>query len=219
MDTAPADCVPLYLVEDQPAFLRGMEKLVSGWRDVRLVGSALSGEAALSALPASGARVALVDVELPGIDGLELVARLRAAHVACELLVLTSFFDENKVFEAMRRGAAGYLVKGVEASRLHEAIHEVDRGGTVIEPRLARAFWSYFKGVEAPGQGPGPLLPDEVELLQIVARGLSNAEAAHVVGTTRRNVRTRLQHIYGKLGAHSHVDAVVVALRRGLISL
>src|SRR5690242_19294971 len=119
--------VRLFVVEDQMPVLRALTKVRSTFEDVELVDTASSGEEALATLPGSGARVALVDVELPGINGLELVGRLKTDHVACELLVLTSFAEEEKVFEAMRRGAAGYLVKGVAADRLHAAIHEVDR--------------------------------------------------------------------------------------------
>jgi DNA-binding NarL/FixJ family response regulator len=212
--------VPMFVVDDQPATLKGVLKLLSAFRELDVVGTALSGEAALASLPSSGARVALVDLELPGMDGLELVTQLKRAEIACELLVLTSFFDEARVFEAMRRGAAGYLVKGISAERLQHAIHEVDRGGTVIEPRLARVFWAYFKGVQAPAASPeSGLSPNELQLLALVARGLSNVEAASVLGISRRSVRTQLQHVYDKLGVRSHVDAVVVALRRGLIQL
>lgn len=211
--------IPLFIVEDQASFLKGMIKLISTFPDVEVVGTAMSGEAALETLPASGARVSLVDIELPGIDGLELVAELKEAHVACELLILTSFANEEKVFEAMRRGASGYLVKGASADRLHAAITAVDEGGTVIEPKLAKRFWDYFKGVESPPREEPGLFPDEIELLGLVAKGLSNGEAARVLGLGRRNVRTRLQKIYDKLGARSHVDAVVVALKRGLIQI
>jgi DNA-binding NarL/FixJ family response regulator len=211
--------IPLFVVEDQAPTLKALVKLLGTYGELEIVGTAMSGEAAVESLAKSGARVALVDIELPGIDGLELVQRLKGAHVACELLMLTSFADEERVFEAMRRGASGYLVKGVAGDRLRQAIAEVDAGGTVIEPRLAKAFWRYFKGVEGPPR-PEPVLdPDELELLGLVAKGLSNAEAGGVLGLPRRNVRTRLQKIYLKLGAHSHVDAVVVALRRGLLSV
>lgn len=214
-----SDSIPLFVVEDQAPVLRNLVKLLSTFPEVELRGTASSGEQALELLPSSGASVALVDVELPGIDGLELVGRLKQRDVSCELLILTSFVDDEKVFEAMRRGASGYLVKGVAAERLRSAIHEVHDGGTVIEPRLAKTFWQYFRGVQSPVRDEPLLSADETELLNLVARGLSNAEAAGVLGVGRRNVRTRLQKIYDKLGARSHVDAVVVALKRGLLEL
>lgn len=214
-----AEPVPLFVVEDQAPTLKALVKLLGTWPEVELVGTAMTGEAARQSLAASGARVALVDIELPGLDGLELVAQLKGAHVDCALLMLTSFVDEERVFQAMRRGAAGYLVKGVAAERLRAAITAVDEGGTVIEPRLARAFWSYFRGVQGPARPSDELDAEELALLELVAKGLSNAEAAGVLGLPRRNVRTRLQKIYAKLGAHSHVDAVVAALKRGLIQV
>jgi DNA-binding NarL/FixJ family response regulator len=211
--------IPLFVVEDQAPVLKNVVKLLSSFPEVELVGTAMTAEEALTELPKSQARVGLIDVELPGMDGLTLVGELKSALVSCELLVFTTFVDEQKVFEAMQRGAAGYLVKGGPVERLRAAISAVDQGGTVIEPRLAKTFWQYFKGVEAPPRPDASLTPDEIELLELVAKGLSNAEAAQVLGLQRRNVRTRLQKIYDKLGARSHVDAVVVALKRGLISV
>jgi DNA-binding NarL/FixJ family response regulator len=211
--------VPLFVVEDQAQVLKALLKLVSTWPEVKVVGTAMSGEAALGELGPSGARVALLDIELPGIDGLELVARLKSANVGCELLMLTSFVDDERLFQAMHRGAAGYLVKGTPADRLKAAILEVDAGGTVIEPRLARHFWRYFKGMEAPARPEAPLDAEELQLLELMARGLSNAEAAGAMGWATRSLRTRLQKVYDKLGVRSHVEAVVEALRRGWIRL
>ena len=119
----------------------------------------------------------------------------------------------------MRAGASGYVVKGVSTAKLIEAIIEVEAGGTVIEPRLAKRFWAYFKGVQEPRK-PGPeLSPVERDILFAIARGLSNEEAGHVVQLDRRTVRTHLGHIYEKLGVRSHVEAVVRALKLGLIEL
>lgn len=211
--------IRLFVIEDKAPVLRALLKLLSAFPQFQPIGSAQSGEEALQALPDANADVALVDIELPGIDGLELVGELKRRSVACELLMLTSFVDDEKVFEAMRRGAAGYLVKGGSAERLRQAIVEVYAGGTVIEPRLARTFWKYFRGIQEPARPQSELEPDELEVLSLIARGLSNAEAAGVLGVGRRNVRTRLQRIYDKLGVRSHVEAVIVALKRGIIEL
>jgi DNA-binding NarL/FixJ family response regulator len=120
----------------------------------------------------------------------------------------------------MRAGASGYVVKGAKASRLIEAIVEVDAGGTLIEPRLARRFWAYFKGVQEPRKPSVPeLTPLEHEILSVIARGLSNEEAGRIVSLDRRSVRTQLGHIYAKLGVRSHVEAVVKALKLGIIEL
>ena len=214
--------IPLFAVEDSAPTLRALRKLLSGREEVQLVGTATSGEEALRGIveaPAARPRVVLMDLELPGASGIETTRALKAA-CDLEVLVLTSFEDEDHVFEAMRAGASGYVVKGAKASRLIEAIVEVEAGGTVIEPRLARRFWAYFKGVQEPRKPSVPeLTPLEHEILSVIARGLSNEEAGRIVSLDRRSVRTQLGHIYAKLGVRSHVEAVVKALKLGIIEI
>ena len=211
--------VPVFAVEDSAPTLRALRKLLSGREEVRLVGTAASGEEALRLVPELAPRVVLMDLELPGASGIETT---RALKVACdvEVLVLTSFEDEQHVFDAMRAGASGYVIKGAQAGRLVEAIVEVDAGGTVIEPRLAKRFWQYFKGVQEPKKPQVPQLTSlEHEVLSMIARGLSNEEAGRIVSLDRRSVRTQLGHIYSKLGVRSHVEAVVKALKLGIIEI
>jgi DNA-binding NarL/FixJ family response regulator len=215
----PGQPIPVFAVEDSVATLRALGKLLASRSEVALVGTAASGEEALPLIAHAAPRVVLMDLELPGRSGSETTRALRARPAAPEVLVLTSFEDEEHVFEAMRAGASGYVVKGAPAQRLIDAIVEVDAGGTVIEPRLARRFWQYFKGVQAPPQPAPTLTPLEKEILFAVAKGLSNAEVGEVVHLDRRTVRTHLGHIYEKLGVTGHVGAVVEALKRGLIAL
>ena len=210
--------IPLFAVEDSAPMLRALRKLLSGREEVRLVGTATSGEEALLEVPKVAPRVVLMDLELPGASGIETTRALKAA---CELevLVLTTFEDEDHVFDAMRAGASGYLVKGARSDKLIEAIVEVEAGGTVIEPRLAKRFWAYFKGVQEPRKPGVELTPLEHEILFAIAKGLSNEETGRIVQLDRRRVRTQLGHIYAKLGVRSHVEAVVKALKLGLIEL
>ncbi len=211
--------IPVFAVEDNGPTLKALRKLLSGREEVRLVGTATSGEEALRLVPEAAPRVVLMDLELPLASGIETTRALKA-QADLEVLVLTSSDDEQHVFDAMRAGASGYLVKGAGAGRLIEAIVEVEQGGTVIEPRLARRFWAYFKGVQEPRKPSVPdLTPVELEILQMIARGLSNEEAGRVVALDRRTVRTQLGHIYRKLGVRSHVEAVVKGLKLGLLQL
>jgi DNA-binding NarL/FixJ family response regulator len=223
--------VTVLVVEDQPATLKSVVKLLNTFSEVRVVATAMTGEAALVEAARARPDVVLMDLELPGMDGIEVTRRLKASLDGIEVLVLTSFEDEDKVFEAVRAGASGYLLKRMPGPRIVEAIREVAAGGTVVEPRLARRFWAYFKGLEpaarAADAAPPPgsaearagLSDPELEVLRLVARGLSNAEVGQVLGIERRSVRTHLAHLYAKLGVRSHVAAVVEGLKRGLVTL
>ena len=211
--------ISVFAVEDSAPTLKALRKLLSGREEVRLVGTATSGEEALKEVPGAAPRVVLMDLELPGASGIETTRRLKESSDA-EVLVLTSFEDEDHVFDAMRAGASGYVVKGAQAGKLIEAIVEVEAGGTVIEPRLARRFWQYFKGVQEPRKPEVPQLTEiEREILSMIARGLSNEEAGRIVSLDRRSVRTQLGHIYEKLGVRSHVEAVVKGLKLGIIEM
>ena len=211
--------IPVFAVEDSAEAMRALRKLLSRREEVRLVGTAASGEDALRLAPAAAPRVVLMDLELPGASGVETTRALKAI-ADLEVLVLTSSDDQQHLFDAMRAGASGYVVKGAAAGKLVEAIVEVEAGGTVIEPRLAKRFWAYFKGVQEPRKPAVPdLTPVELEILMMIARGLSNQEAGRMVSLDRRSVRTQLGHIYAKLGVRSHVEAVVKGLKLGLLEL
>ena len=164
----------------------------------------------------------LLDLELPGIDGIEVTKRLKRRAPTVEVLILTSFDDEQKVYEAIQAGASGYLVKRVGPDKIRSGIHEVMGGGTVLEAIIARRFWNYFQSVQAKKAQPENtwgLTPLEFDVLKFVAKGLSNAEVGRVMELERRTVRTHLSHIYRKMGVNSHIDAVVLALKAGIVEL
>jgi DNA-binding NarL/FixJ family response regulator len=215
----------LFVVEDQPALLRQLLKALSAFPDLEVVGSAVGGEDALAQIPQAAPDLALVDLELPDLSGLELTRRLKRARPELEVLILTAFDDEQKVYEAMLAGASGYLVKRVGPEKIRSAVHEVMAGGTVLEPIIARRFWNYFQSVqarpEAPPKEENPwgLSAVELEVLCYVAKGLSNAEVGQVMSLEHRSVRTALRHIYRKMGVNERVDAVVLALRSGWVAL
>jgi DNA-binding NarL/FixJ family response regulator len=212
----------IFLVEDQPALLRNLLKALRSFPELEVVGSAQDGEEAVEEVVRVGPQLVLLDLELPGLNGIEVTRRLKRRVPEVEVLILTSFEDEQKVYEAIQAGASGYLVKRVGPEKIRSAIREVMEGGTVLEPLIARRFWNYFQSIQArppePEQrNPWGLTPAEFEVLRYVAKGLSNAEVGRVMTLERRTVRTHLSHIYRKMGVHSHVEAVVMALRAGLV--
>jgi DNA-binding NarL/FixJ family response regulator len=232
------DNIRLFLVEDQPAILKAQQKLMSSFADITLIGSAFSGEDALEAiklLPTSmHPHVVLCDLGLPLMNGIEVTAELKKLNKKIEIIIFTVFEEEDKVLRAIKTGAAGYLLKGALATKIHEAIVDVFHGGTVIQPTLARRLLKHFS---MPLQGTpnqvleaekrenkhldtGALLTvRELECLQIISKGLSNNEAAGVLQLSKATIRTHLEHIYQKLDVSNRVEAVTEGIRQGIIEI
>ena len=209
----------ILVCEDDARFRRLLVRVLTEVDDFDLLGEVDSGEEACRLLETTRPDLLLLDIELPGISGLEVIERAAPLQHRPEILVLTTFTAEEKLFEAMRLGAAGYLVKGVAPSRLESSIREVLAGGTVIEPSLARRFWSYFASARGRSEADYGLTEEELQVLTLVGRGLSNPEAARVLGSSRRTIKAHLEAIYRKLGVASRVEATVKALQAGLIEL
>jgi DNA-binding NarL/FixJ family response regulator len=232
MSEGPAP-LSVAVVEDDPKVRALVVRTITAEPDLRLVSEHATGEDAAEALihpnelrssghPGAAARidVVVVDLQLPGIDGIEVVRRLGATPPTPERLMLTAFASEEKVFEAIRAGAAGCLLKRDVPGRLPAAIREVAAGGTVIEPRLARRFWNLFESQvgRAPAD-PWGLTDAERDVLRLVARGLTNREAGGVLGRTPRQVKLELERVFAKMSVTTRVDAVTAALRAGVIEL
>ncbi len=214
--------VRVFVVEDQPQLLKNLLKSLSLYGELEVVGTAQEGEDGVEQMVKLLPDLVLLDLELPGIDGIEVTKRLKRRAPSVEVLILTSFDDEQKVYEAIQAGAAGYLVKRVGPEKIRSGIQEVMAGGTVLEAIIARRFWNYFHALQAKKaqpDNPWSLSPLEFDVLKYVAKGLSNAEVGGVMSLERRTVRTHLSHIYRKMGVNSHVEAVVLALRAGIVEL
>jgi DNA-binding NarL/FixJ family response regulator len=212
--------MPRILVcEDDPRFGALLVRTLSRVDDFAVVDLVTSGEDACRLARGDSADLLLLDLELPAMNGIEVIRTLKPSQPSLEILVLTTFADEERVFEALRSGAAGYLVKGIAPRQIEAAIREVVAGGTVIEPRLARRFWNYFASCQGRGGSSFGLTDEELEVLALVARGLSNPEAARALGSSRREIKTHLESIYRKMGVTGRVEAAVKALQAGLIAV
>lgn len=217
------DRTRVYVVEDQPNLLKNLVKVLGTYEELELVGTSQDGEEAVEDIVRVRPQLVLLDLELPGLNGIQVTQRVKRRAPEVEILILTSFEDEQKVYEAIQAGASGYLVKRVGPEKIRSGIKEVMDGGTVLEPIIARKFWNYFQSIQArppeKKENPWGLTPTEFEVLGYVAKGLSNAEVGQVMTLERRTVRTHLSHIYRKMGVNSHVEAVVLALRAGVVDL
>ncbi len=213
----------VYVVEDQPQLLKNLVKVLGTFPELEVVGTSQDGEEAVEDIVRVRPELVLLDLELPGLNGIQVTQKVKRRAPEVEILILTSFEDEQKVYEAIQAGASGYLVKRVGPEKIRSGIREVMEGGTVLEPLIARKFWNYFQSIQSKPpekkENPWGLTPTEFEVLRYVAKGLSNAEVGQVMTLERRTVRTHLSHIYRKMGVNSHVEAVVLALRAGLVEL
>ena len=222
--------VRVMVVEDQAQILKSQLKLLSQSPSLQIVGTALSGEEALPLVEKLQPDVLLLDLGLPRMSGMEVTRAVKASHPAVEILIFTIFDEEEKVLDAVKAGASGYLLKGTPADRIVEAIREVHAGGTVIQPNLARRLLQHFRipvGGE-PARASHDPLPDpparplserETEILQLIAKGISNSEAARALGISKATIRTHLEHIYQKLEVTNRVEAVTEGIRKGIISV
>ncbi|NMB73520.1 MAG: response regulator transcription factor [Myxococcales bacterium] len=217
------DAIRVFVVEDQPKILKNLIKLLDKFPAIQIVGKALSGEEALESLAAAAPHVLLLDLGLPHMNGIEVTREVRKRFPGMEILIFTIFDEEEKVLEAIQAGASGYLLKGMEAEKIVDAIQEVHAGGSVIQPNLARSLLRHFMSQPAPSPGAEEPVPQltarEVEILQVIAKGLSNAEAARVLKVSRATIRTHLEHIYAKLSVSNRVEAITEGIRQGLIDV
>ena len=159
------------------------------------------------------------------MSGIDVTRAVKATTPEVEILIFTIFDEEEKVLEAVQAGASGYLLKGTPADKMIEAIREVRGGGTVIQPNLARRLLKHFRvGEVAPPAAPAQKEPEgkklsarESEILQLIAKGVSNSEAAALLSLSKATIRTHLEHIYRKLEVTNRVEAVTEGLRKGII--
>jgi DNA-binding NarL/FixJ family response regulator len=224
-----AQKIKVFVVEDQTKILKNQLKLLEGSADLEIVGTALSGETAVEEVLRIKPNVLLLDLGLPRMSGIDVTREVKAKCPEIEILIFTIFDEEEKVLDAVKAGASGYLLKGTPADRIIEAIKEVSVGGTVIQPSLARRLLRHFRVPEAPGAEPPPAPPGEPEvkplserekeILQLIAKGVSNSEAARMLGVSKATIRTHLEHIYRKLEVTNRVEAVTEGIRKGLISV
>ncbi len=212
----PDGALRVALVEDQESIREGLSALIDA-AGLRAVGAFGSMEKALPALLADPPDVALLDIGLPGMSGIEGVRRIKQQAPGVEVMILTVFGDDDHVFEAICAGASGYLLKDTPPERLIAAIRELAGGGAPMSPEVARRVVTMFSRVAPPRQEGERLTPRELDLLEALAEGHSYKTAARVLGLSIDTIRFHIRNVYAKLHVHSKSEAVVQALRRGLV--
>jgi DNA-binding NarL/FixJ family response regulator len=204
--------IGLVIVDDHPVVRDGLRGMFAGDPQFEVLGEAGTGAEALAVAQAVRPDVVLMDLRMPGMDG---VAAIRALHehgVDARILVLTTYDTDSDVLPAIEAGATGYLLKDVPRDELFRAVRAAARGEAVLSPTVATRLMGQLR---APAKEP--LSPRELEVLGLIARGHSNREAAAQLFISEATVKTHLLHLYAKLGVRDRAAAVAVAFERGLL--
>jgi DNA-binding NarL/FixJ family response regulator len=201
--------ITVSLVEDVAATRENLLKVLGRAPSLKCLGACSTGEKALEAIPKQPPNVLLADINLPGMSGIELVARLKVLLPKLQVLMLTTYEDADLIFESLRAGASGYLIKNMPPAELVQAIQQVHAGGAPMSMQIARKVVSFFQkagGVSQPLEG---LTKREQEILQLLAKGYLYKEIASHLGISSNTVRVHLHTIYEKLHVQSRTEAVV----------
>ncbi len=205
------------VVDDDVPFRAALAALIEQSPGLAVAGQYTSVEQAVRGLAGDRADVLLLDVNLPRESGAEGVRRVRAAHPATAVLMLTAFSDEARIFESICNGAVGYLLKTITPARLVMAIEDAAAGGSPMSPEIARRVVALFQRTGAPAMEVATLTPQETRLLSLLARGSTYQAAGDELHVSVNTVRNYVRSIYEKLHVHSKGEAVARAFRQGLI--
>lgn len=210
------------LIADDEAIVRdGLRAIVELEPDLEVVGEAADGAEAVELARTHSPDVALVDIRMPNMDGLEAARRMLALPAPPRVLVLTTFGHNEYVYEAMKAGAGGFLLKDVRRGELTDAIRKIVAGDTLIAPAITRRLIEEFCRRPSPDDARRKelvdLTPREVEVLTLVGQGLSNREIAQTLVVADTTVKTHVARVLGKLGLRDRAQAVVVAYETGLV--
>ncbi|SMC58748.1 response regulator [Kibdelosporangium aridum] len=206
------------VVDDQTVVREGLVLLLQLLPDIQVVGAAAGGEEALRLVATERPDVVLMDLRMPKMDGVEATKRVRAEHPDTQVVVLTTYSDDESVFAALRAGARGYLTKDARAGEIAEAIAAVQRGEAQFDPAIQRRLAETVTSRAVSTEGlPDGLTPREADVLRLIAEGRSNTEIAGQLVITEATVKTHINNLFAKIGVRDRAQAVTYAFRRGLV--
>jgi DNA-binding NarL/FixJ family response regulator len=214
---SPGPVIGVAIIEDQRELREGLSFLINSTSPFECRHAYASMEDALAGIGVDPPRVALVDIGLPGLSGIDGVRILRERYPSIAAVLLTVFKDDDRIFRAICAGACGYLLKKTPPARLLEAVKEIAEGGAVMSPEVATRVVELFRKSQVPAQAAAGLSAQELRLLKLMMEGHQNKTAAAEMGISAHTVNFHLRSIYEKLHVHSRTEAVARALRQGLI--
>jgi two-component system, NarL family, response regulator LiaR len=202
--------IRVLIADDHAVVRQGLRTFLDLQEDIEVVGEAADGAAALEAAVALTPDVVLVDLVMPVVDGIEAIRGLRERVPVARAIVLSSFIDDEKLFPAVRAGAAGYLLKDVQPKELVDAIRTVHGGGALLHPRVASRLLEQLT--------TDPLTPREREVLGLIGRGMANKVIARELSLSEKTVKAHVSSILAKLGVTDRTQAALYAVRAGVVA-
>ena len=217
--------IKLLICDDQSLFREALRTLLSSYPDLSVIGEAANGEEALRMVVSTSPDIVLMDLRMPVMDGVEATRRINQLGKGIKVIVLTTFDDDETIFEGLRAGAVGYLLKDVSSEKLVEAIQAAYQGDYFLLPSITAKVVSEFSRISKPARRQkeeniaDPLSAREIEILRIVATGASNKEIADQLFISEGTVKNHLSSILSKLGVRDRMQAILKAREYGIIDL
>jgi len=210
--------IRILIADDHPVFRYGLRALLSAEPGTEVVGEATTGDEAIRLSASLQPDVILMDLNMPGINGIEATCSILAMHPQIRILMLTMFDDDDSVFAAMRAGARGYLLKGTEGDETMRAVHVVGSGEAIFSPSIARRLMQYFGAPRpaAPPQAFPELTEREREILTLIAQGYTNTAIADLLVLSPKTIRNHVSTIFSKLQVADRAKAIIRARDAGL---
>jgi DNA-binding NarL/FixJ family response regulator len=213
--------IRVLIADDEALVRRGFTMILEAEPDIEVVGEAGDGQAAIEFAATGAADIVLMDIRMPGVDGIEATRQIVAAD-GPRVIVVTTFRLDEYVFKALRAGASGFLLKNTPPEQLAEAVRVVSQGNALIAPEVTKSLIEEFARTPIPATAPPEqlrktLTPRELEVLVRLAQGLSNAEIAEALFISEATTKTHVGHILTKLGLRDRTQAVVLAYQSGLV--
>jgi DNA-binding NarL/FixJ family response regulator len=213
--------IRVLIADDQALVRTGFRVILNAEPDLEVVGEAADGRETIEAVRTQRPDVVLMDIRMPNLDGIEATRRLAAAAHAPRVLILTTFDLDQYVYEALRAGASGFLLKDASAEELLQAVRVVAAGEALLSPSITRRLIADYARRPPPNERPAALdelTPRELEVLRLIARGLSNRDIARKLVLGDATIKTHVARIFAKLDLHDRTQAVVLAYETGLVT-